>query len=1164
MRSRSSLLLFVIAVFALAAVASAQTQTARLQGTIKDSSGAVVPGAKVVAVNDLTQESSDAVSNETGFYILPVLRPGTYTLAVEASGFARTVVKAIELAVSANISQDVKLEVGKLAEVIEVAANSVAVSTADAQISNAVTMGEINTLPQLGRTPIALTYFQPGVQVGVNGSNAGADYSYSRVNGLRQGSNNNTLDGIDVNDAVAPRLGLAMTANNTDSVEEFRVVTEGGKAEYGRNAGGQTELITRSGTNHYHGGLFEYIRNNALNANDFFSNKSGLAKSMFIQNMFGGSFGGPIQHNKLFIFGNYQGRRTHQQISRNRTIPTDEAKQGLFRWAAGGATQQFNVLANDPRAKGIDPTIATLLKIYPSPNNNDVGDGLNYAGYRFNNPNNSMEDQFTIKGDYNLKDDHHFFYRHSWQRNSSIDSLNSADAYFPGQPQGAQGGHRWGVAGGWDWTITPSLVNQLRYGHQSATTAFQRPSRVAGPMYTFNQWTMPIYNAFEQGRVSPVNEYTDNISKIKGNHTIKAGGQIRFTTQNGYNAAGIYPNESMSTASPGNSPSFTTPAGLTAAQVSILYGLYNNLTGRVGQITQTYYSDLEKWQAAGTPRVRNFKFHEYGFFVQDDWRLTPRFTLNVGLRYDFSGVPYETDGFAGTLDQIANVSSSSQIDNFTLKKGGQWYKNDWNNFAPRIGFAWDPTGSGKTAIRGNYGIYYDRIIGSTASSVDANTPGFSQGMTVYPNQSSTATTDVRIADNPAPPAQPAAPVLTPAPTRAISIISVFDPNLRTGYVQQWGLSIQRELAANTVLQVQYVANRALKLFMNQDLDQVRWNPTFQNAFSELASNYNAGTLANVPASNPFVKIFGTASAAVSTLGANNLQTLQYNNAVYNMDTVAAGYSKYSGAGYSPYVLRNFPQFIQMVYGTNAGLSWYNSLQITLRRRVKSMLISGNYTFSKSLDNVSAEGNGFTDTMDNFNLDLNKGRADFDRPHVFNLQTMYTLPLGHGHRFGSTMPRWANTLIGGWDIGALAIWQSGGTMTFSSGRYTALSYGVTSWDNYSGTDRNIGSVMRKGDGVYFIDPTLVSQFTFPGVADFGNSGRNTFRGPRFFNVDASLVKSFAITEKKRVVFRAEAYNLFNNVDFDKPSLAISTPATFGKISNVVNNPRLLQGALRFDW
>ncbi len=452
-----------------------QTQAARLQGIVHDASGAIVPNAKVVVVNNQTKDSSDATSNASGLYVIPALRPGTYTLTVEAPGFSKTTVTDIELAVSASIAQDVKLEVGKLTEVIEVAANAVTVATTDAQVSAAVTMRDIDTLPQLARTPLTLAIFQPGVQISQNGSNTGTDTSFSHVNGLRQGSNNSTLDGIDVNDAVAPRLGLAMTATNTDSVEEFRVVTASGKAEYGRNAGAQTELITRSGTNTPHGSFFDYIRNQALNANDFFSNKAGVAKPMFIQNIFGGTFGGPIKRSKLFIFGNYQGRRTHQAISRVRTVPTDLAKTGIFQYTVGGATQQYNVLNADPLHKGIDPTIATLLKNYPSPNDNTVGDGLNYAGYRFNNPNNSLEDQFTIKADYNLKDNQHVFFRQSWQRNSSIDSLNTADANFPGQPQGTQGGKRWGVATGWDWTITPTIINEARYGHQSATTAFNRP-----------------------------------------------------------------------------------------------------------------------------------------------------------------------------------------------------------------------------------------------------------------------------------------------------------------------------------------------------------------------------------------------------------------------------------------------------------------------------------------------------------------------------------------------------------------------------------------------------------------------------------------------------------------------------------------------------------------
>ena len=222
---------FLLLLALFAGLCFGQTQAARLQGIVRDGSGATVPNAKVVAVNNQTKDPSDTNTNASGLYVLPALRPGTYTLTVEAPGFSKTTVTDIELAVSSNVAQDVKLEIGKLTEVVEVSANAVSVATTDAQVSSAVMMRDIDTLPQLARTPITLAIFQPGVQISQNGSNTGTDTSYSHVNGLRQGSNNSTLDGIDVNDAVAPRLGLSMTANNTDSVEEFRVVTASGKAE---------------------------------------------------------------------------------------------------------------------------------------------------------------------------------------------------------------------------------------------------------------------------------------------------------------------------------------------------------------------------------------------------------------------------------------------------------------------------------------------------------------------------------------------------------------------------------------------------------------------------------------------------------------------------------------------------------------------------------------------------------------------------------------------------------------------------------------------------------------------------------------------------------------------------------------------------------------------
>jgi Carboxypeptidase regulatory-like domain/TonB-dependent Receptor Plug Domain len=332
----------------------AQTQTARLVGTVHDASGAAIPNAKVIATHEETKQTTEASTSTSGEYVLPSLQPGTYTLTVESSGFRKAVVNALQLDAASNMSQDVTLEVGQVTETLEVRANAVSVQTTDTQINQSVTLSDIATLPQLGRTPITLAIFQPGVQINpqADGSSSGADYSFAHINGLRGGDNNNTLDGIDVNDSVAPRIGLSLTANNTDSVEEARIVTDGGKAEYGRNAGGQIQLITRSGTNQYHGNAFDYLRNRDFNANDFFDNAAGVPKPVLIQNNYGGSFGGPIKKNKIFYFGNYQGIRTHAQGVQNTTVPTATAKESIFEWQpASGPVQQYNILTNDPLHK---------------------------------------------------------------------------------------------------------------------------------------------------------------------------------------------------------------------------------------------------------------------------------------------------------------------------------------------------------------------------------------------------------------------------------------------------------------------------------------------------------------------------------------------------------------------------------------------------------------------------------------------------------------------------------------------------------------------------------------------------------------------------------------------------------------------------------------------
>ena len=1171
MKSRryGKFLLFLAMVLA-ASLCFGQTQSARLQGTVHDASGAIVPNAKVVAVHNATKDSSDATTNSSGLYVLPVLRPGTYTLSVEAAGFSKSIVTGIELAVSANVSQDVTLDLGKLTETVEVTANVVNVQTSDAQVANSVTIKDIETLPQLARTPLTLAVFQPGVQVNpqANGSSSGADYSFAHVNGLRQGSNNNTLDGIDVNDSVAPRIGLSLTANNTDSVEEARVVTDGAKAEYGRSAGAQVQLVTRSGSNQFHGNGFDYLRNRDLNANDFFNNGAGVPIPVLIQNNFGGSFGGPIKHNKIFIFGNYQGIRTHAQGVQNTLVPTATAQQGIYQYLSGGATQQYNIVTNDPLHKGIDPTVAALLKLYPAPNNNlcTGSDGLNSSCYSFNFPNGSYSDQFTVKGDYNIRQNMHIFERTSWQRNSAIDSLNAAQNVVPSQVPGTQGGKRWGVAGGWDWTITPTTVNEFRYGHQSASVEFIRPERLPGPMVSLNTWTTPILTAFPQGRNSPVDEFTDNLTKVHGHHTFKFGGQIRFTKQYGYNDAGIYPNVSLSTANGNILSSSLGPAGLTSTQLTSFQGMWNDLLGRISSVTETYYSNLTTFQAAGTPRVRNFLFHEYGFFAQDDYKVSHNLTLNIGLRWEFFPVPYEQDKQQGILTPQNVFNTAGMADNVTVQPSTKWWGNNWHNFAPRFGFAWDPFGDGKTAIRGGIGIFNDRIVGAATSSVDGATPAFSQAVTLFPN--STSGSDTRIGTSPPLPAQPSSPALTPAATRQVAL-DLINPNLRTGYVAQWNLNIQRQIAKNTILDVGYVANRGIKLFFQTNLDQSYiYNNGFLGAFNQIAGNLS--NLSAVPVTNPIVSIFGSASAAVSAIGSSVFSTGQVGTAANTIDV--NNYTKYAAAGTSEYYLRHFPQFSTVLFGNNDGRSAYNSLQVRLQRQFGALRVAANFTWSKAMDNdlsaaTGGEGNGFAAPLDSYNEALDRGRSNFDIPKAFTMTSQYTLPIGKGHRFGDAMPRWANSVFGGWDVGSLWIWESGSPFTVSSGRNTGPST-VNTWADYTGS-RNVGSVMTSnngiGPGVYYFTPGEIANFAEPAAGTFGTSGRNTFRGPRFFNVDASLVKRFELMEKKYLTFRLEAYNLPNNVDFANPGVNLGGNASaFGKISSVVNNPRIVQLALRFDF
>jgi len=1146
-----------LALLLVCRISTAQVATARLEGIVRDPSGAVVPGASVRVVNNRTQVSAEASTTSEGRFAIASLQPGVYTLHVEAAGFRSAKVDNLELTVGATVPLNVRLELGNKQDLIVVEAAEERVQVTDAQVARAVTLRDIEVLPQLLHVPITLSIFSAGVQVDTN------LFAYSRVNGTRQGSTNTRLDGIDVNDNSNPNLFLSNIKNNSDSIGEFRIVTGGGKAEYGRNAGAQIELITRSGANVWHGNAFEYHRNTALNANNFFNNKQGLERPKYIQNTFGASLGGPIRRDRTFIFGNYQGQRNAQELPSDRFVLTPEAKKGLFRWKSTVNSEiqpPFDIVRNDPRGKGIDPKVAELLKLLPDPNHYDIGDGLNIAGFRFNNPitpvTDSNEDQFTIKADHTLWSRHHLFFRWAWSRSWYTDNINNNEARFPGQPPGIFSSRNWGYSIGSDWTITSRLVNELRVGYKTYTGEWYQQARLPGPMLLANSWTDPLNPAFSSSREPPVRQLTDNLTIFRGRHTLKGGIEWRLTTERRSSDAGIWPNVTFAT-SPASVPASIGPQiAISTDDRKRFENLYNDLLGRMNQVTQTFYSDLKSFQPAFTPRVRTYRFREFAGFFQDDWKIHPRMVLNLGLRYEFFGVPLEVNGIQGTVDKASLIVSAARINDLTIQPGSRWYESDFNNFAPRIGLAWDPADDGKTSLRASWGIFYDRLIGATTSLVDANTPGFMKIRSVDQNQ---ADTDIRVSDGMTLPQPPAVPELCPPADRVAQLV-LFSPNLRTGYVQHYSLMLQREIFRNTVIEAGYVGTHGIKLFMDINLNQPRIYEDFLPAFLELQAFKSLGT--PVSASNALVRIFGSPAAAIKAIGANTIDQGAVGYAADSMDRNSRQYPLYANAGLSDFYLRNFPQFNRVIVGTNDGRSYYDSLQVSLRRQAGALKFAANYTFSKSMDNISAEGFLFTSPIDNFNVRLNRARGDYDMPHAFNASLAYTLPVGKERHFAGNAPRWVDSLIGGWDVGVLTLWQSGRVVTYQSGRSTGPTTG-SSYVNYSG-DRNIGKVIRKADGVYWLTEEEISRFSYPAAGEIGTGGRNAFRGPRYFNVDVSLVKKFKIGDRHAVSFRAEAYNLFNNVNFATPNNNLAMPSTFGKIPNIVGNPRFLQLALRYEF
>jgi hypothetical protein len=672
-------------------------------------------------------------------------------------------------------------------------------------------------------------------------------------------------------------------------------------------------------------------------------------------------------------------------------------------------------------------------------------------------------------------------------------------------------------------------------------------------MFLANSWFNPLDPSFPRSYASPVFEVTDNLAHAKGNHSLKYGFTFRRTLLSSSDYAGVYPDVTFGRGM-GNAPADSIGPS-EQSEISIedretFENLYNDLLGRMESVSRTFHSDLESFSPAGTPKTRDYIFREYAAYIQDDWKIKPNLTLNLGLRYEINTVPKEKNDLQAVLDKAGQVGASANIQDFSIVRGSDWYARSSKDFAPRVGFAWDAYSTGKTLLRGSYGIYYDRLIGAITNFIDANSYGFIQRSSLYPNSSGT---DLRLSDGiPAVP-QPPPPDLTPPATRSASI-AIFDANLSTPRIHQFNLTLEKS-HWGAVWEIGYVGSRGKKLFQYLNLNQTKTEGDFLESFKELQAYRDMGT--SVPEDNTLVRLFGSPLGAINALGGYNFDTGQAGTAADNLDRYY--YDTYAPAGVSDYYIRNFPQFDRFIVGSAVGESSYNAVQMGMRTSGRRHQLRANYTMSSTRDTLSADGNDYVSTPDSLDFKTDKTPSDLDRKHVLNIALNYSFPFVR--QPDSDMSRLMG-FFAGWNISAHYIWESGPRFSVVTDRET-LYAGVQSLADFSGGSTSIGNIYNYNNATYWFNQDQISQFGYPAAGEEGNTGRNAFIGQSYSNLDVALFKDFHVTERHKLHFRIEAYNIFNHTRFALPDNNLSSD-DFGKITATAGIPRAFQLGLRYQF
>lgn len=1136
-----------------------QSATGSITGQILDQTGAVVPNAKIALTNSATNQTRTVTSNQDGYYSILLVPPATYRLTATSAGFSTFTQENIILDVGLALKINASLSVGETSQSVLVTDAPPAIETQTSSLGQVIDNQQITDLPTNGRNSYSFAALVPGVLAPPGFTHTAFDeYSDQAVsiNGARPNQNLFLLDG-GMN--TEPAFNGPGYFPSIDLVQEYKVQTNNFSAEFSNAAGGIINVITKSGANSIHGSAYEFYRSDKLTANDFFSNRYGIPRGVFKFNQFGGTVGGPIYRNKTFFFLNYEGFRQTNAGLFETTVPTVLQRAGDFSQTLDQVTGKVIPIYDpfstrpDPNNPGhfirdqypgnkitnINPIGQALIDYYPLPNT--PGTGFNGANnFISKSPAINNKDEGSVRIDHSLSATMKLFGRVSQARatqpyanlfgtdtpellisnpNAKLDkyvqtqaTIDFSDVITPSLLLELNTSfirytiNRSLPGSGFDPTKLglPSYFDTLAASHPSCfpTVSTQSETGLGGGCYILRDAYQTYYDYF-------------NMTKELAKHNIKFGANVGFGTLGTarYLPAG---------------PSFTFNQGFTQGPDAI-FGTPTQTTG-FGFASQLAGTPAGGSVTIGPNQILHYQW--YGGYIQDDWKITPKLTLNIGMRYDYNR-PF-IERFNRIADFNPTLVSPLQVPGLQLHGGLEYpgvngipsamFDSEKKDFAPRLGFAYSPRNG--MAVRGGFGIFYGPITGAGFNGNAVPNTGFLATTTEV--SSLDGATPFNTLSDPFPQGfiQPSGSSLGAATSLGQAIVGS-PRDRKTPYAEQYNMDVQQVLGHNVVLDIAYAGNHSVHLLADMNANQL---PDQYLALGQQLLN-------QVP--NPF---YG-----------------QIANGPLSAPTVARGQ-----------LLLPYPQFTSVTIGgaTTFGASSYNALQVKLEKRYSDgFSILGAFTWSKLMDNLLSsqsgfQGGGFFEptTQDWDNLRANRTLSDFDIPKLTAISASYELPFGHKKAFFHDSGI-ANAVLGGWQLNAIVTAQSGSPFTVLIANNQLHNNGNFQYANWNGQPiAKSGPAKNRLNGYY-----NVSAFSDPGPFAYGNVPRiiGSLRAPGVFNTDLSGFKNFKIYKRADAQFRAEAFNIFNHPQFGFPDFYLGDGNT-GNITSQANTPRQIQLALKVTF